>query len=141
MAEILDFDNFDFKKTALGYSTDEVDDFLYDFIKRYNDLVKENNDLNDKVMLLKEKIRFQKEQETNIDDFVYNAKKQAIEIEESAKIKAHEILQNIEERLAVLKKECEDEENRLFILKGDYSESKSKIKQILNEELERIETL
>ena len=51
-----DIDNLQFKKTPLGYSTEEVDDFLDKLVVDYEKVFKDNVKLNARVNVLEEQI-------------------------------------------------------------------------------------
>lgn len=139
----LDIETVEFKKVALGFSPDEVDDFLDKVIVEFERLYKENIKLNDKVNILDEGIKYYKDLEDTIrnsivraektaDDMKYNANISAEQIIKGAELKATEILQEANKRLYEL--ECE-----IARVQNQYNGLKAKLKMLLETELELLE--
>lgn len=136
----VDIETVDFKKVALGYSQDEVDEFLDKVIVEFEMLYKENAKLNDKVSVLDEGLKYYQALEETIKNSIvmaektaaeakYNANQASDQIIREAQLKATEILQDANKRLYEL--ECE-----VMKMKNQYDSIKAKIRFLLNAELE-----
>lgn len=99
----LDIHNKEFKKNMRGYDTRQVDEFLDDIIRNFEDLYRENSDLKDKIARIEENIESYREKEETLnsalvlaqktaDDVHRNAEKEALFIIEKANRKADQIL-------------------------------------------------
>lgn len=139
----VDIETVDFKKVALGYSQDEVDEFLDKVIVEFEMLYKENVKLNDKVGVLEEGIKYYKELEETLKNSIVFAEKSAAEtrnnanqsaeqIIREAQLKASEILQDANKKLYEL-------EYKVLSVKNRYDTFKAKLKLLLNTEAEILE--
>lgn len=134
-----DIDNLQFKKTALGYSVEEVDDFLDKLIVDYEKVFKDNVKLNSRVNTLEENIKRYDNMEESIKTSIMLAEKTAKE----AKVNAEEQADNIIERARIeaekLIERTYDQknaiENEIFALKKSYQMLKAKLKMLLEAEL------
>ena len=75
-----------------GYNIDDVDRFLRDVSVEYLGIQKENEELEEKLKILAEKIKEYRNDEDALRDALLIAKKQAISIENDAKAEAERIL-------------------------------------------------
>ena len=76
----VDIQTVEFKKSAFGYSTDEVDKFLDDLGDEFEKLYKENSKLIDKVQGLTEIVRYFKDLEDSIKNSIVLAERNAEDI-------------------------------------------------------------
>lgn len=136
----VDIETVEFKKVALGYSVDEVNDFLDKVIFEFEILYKENTKLNDKVGVLEEAIKYYKSLEDTIKNSImlaeraanevkHNANKSSDQIVREAQIKATEILQDANKKLYELEYEALRMENK-------YNSFRAKLKFLLESEKE-----
>lgn len=136
----VDIETIDFKKVALGYSQDEVDEFLDRVIVEFEMLYKENLKLNDKVTVLEEGLKYYKDLEDTLRNSIVLAEKTATETKQNAsqssdhiikeaKLRANEILQDANKRLY-------DMEFQAMQMKKKYDSFKAKLKGLLIAELE-----
>ena len=140
----VDIETVEFKKVALGYSQDEVDEFLDKVIVEFELLYKENVKLTDKVNVLEDGLKYYKELEETLKNSIVMAEKTAVEtknianksaeqIIKEAELKASEILQDANKRLY-------DYEHKVLSLKNKYDTFKTKLKLLLKSEMELLES-
>lgn len=138
----LDIESVNFKKTPMGYSPAEVDNFLNQIKQEYERIYRENIELKDKISILNDGIQYYKSMETTLQNTLVLAEKTADEtkatahmtadqITKEAQIKANEILQSYQKDINVLTQ-------KIDFLKNLFEMSKIKIKQILISELDMV---
>ena len=123
----LDIYNKEFKKSAIGYNTQEVEDFLEDVGMAYEKLLKEINNLKDKNDSLKNELENyekidQKLQNTleavqkTVEDEKERAKKEAELIKKEARDEAKKIKENARDEISDQYKKIEElkEKKKLF---------------------------
>lgn len=139
----VDIEKMEFKKVALGYSPDEVDNFLDRVIMDFEVLYKENIKLNDKINVLDDAIKYYKGLEDTIRNSIILAEKTAAEtknnatqasdqIIKQARMKASDILQEANKQLY-------DIEQEVLKLNNEYNTFRTKLKHLLNCEMEILE--
>ena len=115
----VELENLEFKTSFMGYSKDEVDDFVDLITEDYDKLYKENIALKDKNTMLADAIKEYKAMETALrdtvvsahsvsDDIKKNAYKEAENIVSEAKIKAHEMREEASQILSEAEKKAEE---------------------------------
>lgn len=140
-----DIESVEFKKVALGYSTDEVNEFLDKVIMDFEVLYKENSRLSDKVKGLEDALSYYKNLEETIKSSIilaektaaeskHNANKTSEHIVKEAQLKATEILQDSNKKLYQL-------EYEVLKMKNQYDAIRSKVRLLLNTELEVLQNL
>lgn len=128
MLKPLDIQNEKFKSTLLGYSKDEVDDFLDNIIKDYESLHIENKEMKSRINLLVEQVGKYKELEENLkdavvvaqttgDQVVKNAEQEATNIIDSANLEKIRIINEAEEKIEKLKTEYDVLRKEVYIFK------------------------
>lgn len=136
----IDIENAEFKKAALGYSQEEVDDFLDKVIVDFEKLYKDNSKLTNKIANLEEKLSKYTKLEDSIKSAVVLAEKAASQTKEianekaenilkQAELDAEEIIHNANQQLYKLKLE-------ITTLKKEYEATKAKLRFILESQLE-----
>lgn len=139
----VDIETVEFKKVALGYSTDDVNDFLDKVIVDFETLYKENSKLTDKVGVLEEGLTYYKNLEETLKNSIllaektatqakHNANQTSEQIIREAQLKASEILQDANKKLYQL-------EYEVLRLKNQYNSIRAKMRILLNTELEILE--
>ncbi len=114
-----DIKKTDFKKTFRGYDPIEVDAFLETVSLRYERILEENANLNDKLKTLSTDIDVYKENEATLqraivkaqdlaEEILGNAKKRAENITREAELNAQKILQDNEKDLLSKKQDLEE---------------------------------
>lgn len=135
----IDIENADFKKVALGYSQEEVDDFLDKVIVDFEKLYKDNAKLVSKINTLEETLSRYTKLEDSIKNAVILAEKTAKESKDiaseraeniinQAEIEAEKIINNANNQLHKLKLE-------ITTLKKEYEATKAKLRFILESQL------
>ena len=132
----VDLENKEFKKGFRGYDIDEVETFLTELSKDYAKSYRENASLKDKNAILTDAIENYKEMEETMrsaiisaqrtsEEILRNAHEQADTIIKEAKIKASEIMNELDKDVQALKRETEEIEGRNMLLRA-------KLKAVLN---------
>ena len=138
-----DIENLQFKKVALGYSVDEVDDFIDKLLVDYEKVFRDNVKLNSKVAMLEESIKRYDNMEETIRASMELAEKTAKQTKKMAEEKADNILDKAEiaaEKLVAKTYEQKRElENEIYSLKKSYELLKTKLRHILQAELDMLE--
>ncbi len=138
-----DIENLQFKKVALGYSVDEVDDFIDKLLVDYEKVFRDNVKLNSKVASLEENIKRFEGMEDAIRSSIKLAEKAAEETKSMAEEQADNILDRAEieaEKLVAKTFEQKKElENEIYSLKKSYELLRTRIKHTLQAELEMLE--
>ena len=91
-----------------GYNIDDVDRFLRDVSVEYLGIQKENEELEEKLKILAEKIKEYRKDEDALRDALLIAKKQAIAVENEAKAEAEKILKEAKEKAEKIVKDAND---------------------------------
>lgn len=137
----LDIENKKFsKKTLNGYDPEEVDDFLDDLMKDYEDLYKKVNESQSTIDDLREKLEHYNQIESTLqstllmaqtaaDDVRNAAKKEAEQIVKEAENRSKEMTMGIEQQIADKQKEFDN-------LKQQFDVYKAKMESILISQLE-----
>lgn len=140
----LDIENKKFKKKILGYSEEEVNEFLDRITESYEALYKDNIELKDKIGVLNEGIQHYKALEdtlkntlmvaqTTSEDIKKNAYGKADNIIKEAELKASRMISEANQEVMKIKYEIEE-------LKKNYSVFKAKIESQLMSQLEIMRT-
>lgn len=136
----VELENLEFKTSFMGYSKDEVDDFVDLITEDYDKLYKENIALKDKNTMLADAIKEYKAMETALrdtvvsahsvsDDIKKNAYKEAENIVSEAKIKAHEMREEASQILSEAEKKAEE-------IKQQYGLYKARIRSLIQAQME-----
>ena len=136
----VELENLEFKTSFMGYSKDEVDDFVDLITEDYDKLYKENIALKDKNTMLADAIKEYKAMETALrdtvvsahsvsDDINKNAYKEAENIVSEAKIKAHEMREEASQILSEAEKKAEE-------IKQQYGLYKARIRSLIQAQME-----
>ena len=93
----MDINNKEFKKAIIGYSPEEVDEFLDDVVENYEELYKENSRLKDSLNRANEKIEHYEKLEITIQNTLLLAQNAADQAKESSEKQADLIISNANE--------------------------------------------
>lgn len=140
MLKPIDIEKAEFKKVALGYSQDEVDEFLDRVIMDFETLYKENASLKNTVALLEGEIASFEEKEEGLRQeieaaqlYAEKAKNEGSRMLEltrkEAQVEAKEILQTANKRVVEMEAE-------VLKLKNQYKTLSTKLRMLLNAEIE-----
>mgnify|MGYP001464052381 CR=1 FL=1 len=92
----LDIHNKEFSRRIRGYDEDEVNEFLDQIIKDYEALIRENNELNEQIAALKEKLDHFSNIEETLSKTIIVAQETADELKNNSKKEAQLILKEAE---------------------------------------------
>lgn len=139
----IDLENINFKKTAFGYDKDEVMEFVENIYKDFDKLYKENLTLKDKNNMLSDAIREYKSMEDALRDTVVTAHSISDEIKKNAHKEAENIVKEAsvqkEEMLSKANQELEVVRNQIATLKQEFNIYKSKIRSLIQSQIEILE--
>ncbi|MBQ8931508.1 MAG: DivIVA domain-containing protein [Ruminiclostridium sp.] len=115
-----------------GYNIDDVDRFLRDVSVEYLGIQKENEELEEKLKILAEKIKEYRNDEDALRDALLIAKKQAIAVENEAKAEAEKIIKEAKEKAEkIVKDATEDAAKEKEQSDKDVAAAKEKAKNIV----------
>lgn len=141
----MDIENKEFKKVIRGYKEEDVDEFL-DIVKEdYEDLTKENKNLNEKLDMLKDQVnKFEGLEDTlkqtlitaqsTAEDTCSAANKKAKIIVEEADLKARQIIEQANNRVVEIRKEYDS-------LVKEFKIFRNKFKSLLEDETRSIDEI
>jgi cell division initiation protein len=89
-----DLANKEFKRSLRGYNMDEVDDFLYKVSRDYEEILRENSNLKDKIKTLEERLSHYDKMEKTIKDTLLLAQNASEQAKENAKKESELIIKN-----------------------------------------------
>ena len=133
-----------FKSGGLGYDKKDVDAFMKDVLKSYENLYRENMELNDKISVLNEGIQYYKTIEKTLQKALVLAEKTAedtkataLKTAKSIENKAHTKAQLI---VADAKNELEHIHNQTITLLQQYEKYKAQFKNLAAAQIEILES-
>lgn len=139
----IDIETVEFKKVALGYAPDAVDEFLNKVIEEFERLYKENSSLKDRLKNSEETIKHYKSLEDSIKNSIVLAEKASSAAKRTAAEQAANILKaaqiKADETIIAAAGEKARLESAVAELKGRYVILSSGIKGLIETELEYIE--
>lgn len=114
-----DIKKTDFKKSFRGYDPNEVDAFLETVSLRYERLLEDNSNLNEKVRTLSSDVEVYKENESTLqkaivkaqdltDEVIGNAKKKAENLVREAELNSQKLFQDVEKEIMTKRHELEE---------------------------------
>ncbi|MFA7532816.1 MAG: DivIVA domain-containing protein [Tissierellaceae bacterium] len=127
----LDIQNKEFKKTLLGYKSQEVDSYLDSINEDYEKLYKENIELKDKIGILTDQIKQYNNLEETLKSTLVVAQSTADEVTSSARKKAELIIEDAEisaknritsalDEVRKIREEYDKLENEIYMFKTRY---------------------
>lgn len=140
----VDIEMKEFKRARFsGYNVDDVNDFLDEVIKSYEEVYRENLALKDKIILLNESIQYYKSMESTLQNTLVLAEKTAQDTKKAAyqkseqivaegTLKADQLIQNARQEVHTINIQINE-------LHKQYQAAKIQIKQMLNTQLEILE--
>ena len=138
-----DIENLQFKKTPLGYSTEEVDEFLDKLVVDYEKVFKDNVKLNARANMLEEQIKRYDNMEETIKTSIMLAEKTVKETKANAEEQADNILDRAEieaEKLIAKTVDRKTEiEQEIYALKKSYRLMKAKMRMLLESEIKLLD--
>lgn len=115
MLSVVDIQNKEFKKNKIGgYNIDEVNDYLEQIIKSYQEILNENYALKDKINVLNESIQYYRTMESTIQNVLVLADKTAQDTKAAAYEKAEQIKKEADERAEKITSLAEERVSRII---------------------------
>ena len=115
MLSVIDIQNKEFKKSKFGgYSIEEVNDYLEQIIKSYQEILNENYALKDKVNVLNDSLQYYRTMESTIQNVLVLADKTAQDTKAAAYEKAEQIKKEAEERADKITALAEERVSRII---------------------------
>lgn len=130
----LEAQNKKFKKSVMGYSIDDVEEFYEKLVDDYEKLYKENIELKDKIETLDEAISYYKTLENGIEQTISQAQLSGEEIRANAYKQADNIVKEAE----IKQREIIEQYNRDIIKKQQELEEMKKTIQIYRVKIEAL---
>ncbi len=155
MLSPVDIQNKEFKKSKIGgYHIEEVNDFLDEVLKSYQEVINENYALKDKINVLNESIQYYRSMESTIQNVLVLADKTAQDTKSAAYEKAEQIKKEAEQRSEKMTHLAEERVSRIVEqgrqeafelgqkvedIKRQYLSYKAQFKQLLQSQMELLE--
>ena len=155
MLSVVDIQNKEFKKSKFGgYNIEDVNDYLEQIVKSYQELLNENYALKDKVNVLNESVQYYRTMESTIQNVLVLADKTAQDTKAAAYEKAEQIKKEADERADKITSLAEERVARIIDqgrqeayelsqkveeARSQYIAYKAQFKQILQAQLDFIE--
>ncbi|MSS63968.1 DivIVA domain-containing protein [Velocimicrobium porci] len=131
-------------KTGRGYKKNEMDEFLEEVFKDYEQLYKENLELKDKLSVLSDGLQYYKDLEKTLQKTLVVAEKAAEETKNASISKANAIEQKAQAQARYIiedaKKQAEKIHNQTVTLLQQYENYRSQYKQLVSAQLELMES-
>lgn len=139
----VDIETMEFKKSAFGYSVDEVDTFLDKVIAEFEKLYRENAKLRDRIENLVEAVKYFQGMEETIRNSIVRAEKNAEETKKLAEEQADQIIKNAEERAENVLQSTRIEQSKLrseiVALKSQYEGLRESLKALLETQIKMLD--
>lgn len=133
----------EFKKSAFGYSTDEVEAFLEEITEEYEKIFKENATLKSQNTTLAEAVNYYRSMEDTIKSSIVSAEKNAEETKKLAEKEADQIIKkaeiHAEELLQDTRIEASNLRNEIMALKSRYVGLKDGLKAVLETQIKMLD--
>lgn len=155
MLSIVDIQNKEFKKSKFGgYQIDEVNEYLEQIIKSYQEVLNDNYALKDKVNVLNESVQYYRTMESTIQNVLVLADKTAQDTKAAAYEKAEQIRKEAEERAEKItalaeervskiidqgRQEAYDLSQKVEETKSQYLAYKAQFKQLIQAQMDFLE--
>ncbi len=108
MLKPVDIQNHTLRTSMRGYDRTETDDFLASVAESYEEIIRENRDLQDKIASLSEGIQYYKQIENTLQKALVLAEKTSSETQETAKIQADNMVKEAQEKADNMVKEAQE---------------------------------
>lgn len=115
MLSVVDIQNKEFKKNKIGgYNVEEVNDYLEQIIKSYQEVLNENYALKNKINVLNESVQYYRTMESTIQNVLVLADKTAQDTKAAAYEKAEQIKKEADERAEKITSLAEERVSRII---------------------------
>lgn len=108
MLKPVDIQNHTLRTSMRGYDRTETDDFLASVAESYEEIIRENRDLQDKIASLSEGIQYYKQIENTLQKALVLAEKTSSETQETAKIQADNMVKEAQEKADNMVREAQE---------------------------------
>ncbi len=140
----VDIELKEFKRARIGgYQVDDVNEFLDEVIKSFEEVHRENIELKDKIILLNESISYYKSMESTLQNTLILAEKTAQETKSLAYQKSEQIVLDgtlkADQMIQDARHEVYEITQNIHHLKKQYESTKIQIKKILESQMEILE--
>lgn len=140
----VELQNHPLKAGIGGYKKKEVDEFLSEVCKDYEQLYKENLELKDKLSVLSEGLQYYKEMEKTLQKTLIIAEKTAEEVENTSKAKADMIKEKALAEAAYIiedaKKQAQQIHNQTLVLVQQYENYRVQYKRLAEAQVELMDS-
>ena len=141
----IDIEMKEFKRARIGgYHIDDVNEFLDEVIKSFEEVHRENIELKDKIILLNENISYYKSMEVTLQNTLVLAEKTAQDTKAMAIQKAEQIVLEgtfkADQMIQDARQEVYEITQNINDLQKQYQSAKIQIKKMLQAQLEILET-
>lgn len=131
-----------FEKSAFGYKPEEVDEFLTEIMNSYNEMYREKNEAEEKLVVLAEKLEEYRANEDSLKTVLLGAQKLGENIVRDSKAKAEVIVADAENQVKQVFAESESkiikEKETLVTLQRETAEFKKQLLAMYRQHLEII---
>lgn len=131
-----------FEKSAFGYKPEEVDEFLTEIMNSYNEMYREKNEAEEKLVVLAEKLEEYRANEDSLKTVLLGAQKLGENIVRDSKAKAEVIVADAENQVKQVFAESESkiikEKETLVTLQRETAEFKKQLLAMYRQHLELI---
>lgn len=131
-------------KGGFGYKKKETDDFLEEIFESYEQIYKENAELRDKLNVLNEGLQYYKDLESTLQKTLLVAEKTAESTKDASMKKAAAIEKNATVKaqmtLSDAKKAMDKIQNQTLVLMQQFENYRQQYKQILNAQMELLDS-
>ena len=141
----IDIEMKEFKRARIGgYNVNDVNEFLDEVIRAFEDILRENTDLENKIASLNETLNYYKSMETTLTNTMILAEKTSEDTRSLAHEKADQIIAEgtlkAERMVEKARQEVYTLNQSIDDLKKQYNSAKIQIKQLLQGQLEIIDS-
>ncbi|NMA95231.1 MAG: DivIVA domain-containing protein [Clostridiales bacterium] len=126
----IDIHNKEFSRSIRGYNPDEVDEFLDEIIEAFENLYKENLDMQDRIENLEIKAKSYKAMESTLQETLVTAQKTAEDVVKTGKEKADLIIEQAKNRAQGL---IEDANNQVIKINNEYQNVEKQVQVFKNQ--------
>ncbi|MGB9867266.1 MAG: DivIVA domain-containing protein [Bacillota bacterium] len=139
----LDIHNKEFRRSFRGYNADEVDEFLDEVVRDFEIMIKENNELKERLGELDSEVARLKKLEETLNNTLVVAQATAEEVKSNAHKEAELIIKEAQQQAAALieeaRQKCKQQEAELERLRAEFQTFKARMRALLQSYLDMLE--
>lgn len=136
----LDIHNKEFRRSFRGYNEDEVDDFLDEVVRDFEELLRANAALKEQVEQLQTRVEQYRQLENTLHNTLIVAQETAEEVKENARKEAELIVRQAEAEAKRIIEEAQrrarEEEERVAALRREAAAFRARVRSLLESQLE-----